>query len=171
MINQTTPPYNVQIDQAQTEVLRLLADKYELINQRNKLVDKPFFLFRWGLKKMVKELDQKLNSVDDEIQKSMGIVLKGKKIVRASSLTIRFYRCDGWTRQCLEAYIDDGQIHDSHLLFNDVEDESYFVIDKISKISCELLYKYEVSSIIRTFNDSPDEDDKTYFCRVLADTI
>lgn len=167
MLDRTIPPYDVQMDQAQTELLRFLAQKSDLIHQRNKLVGKPFFLFRRRLKKMVKELDAKLNSLDKEIAHTAGIVLKGKKIVQASSLTLRFYRRDGWTLRCLEGYVD-GEIHDSLVIFDDEEDESYFTIGMNAKVSSELLYDFEVARVVRPWKDYPEDDDKTYFCRILG---
>lgn len=82
-----------------------------------------------------------------------------KKIVRSSNLALRFYKHDGWTRECLEQYLVAGKIMDTALMFQDRPEEAYFLLDVGSRFDMQRLYENEVSDVVRRFDDDPSETD------------
>jgi hypothetical protein len=68
-------PFNSWQIAEKTSILldKLLDCRKPLIDQRNKLVDKPFFLFRKSLKEKVALLDKELDEIDAELNKQRRI--------------------------------------------------------------------------------------------------
>ena len=84
------------------------------------------------------------------------ILGQNKKRVVTSSLSIRFYRKDGWTWDGLGRYLLSGRLVDTSLPpHNDKFEESYFIPGAHSKLDIDRLYQNEVSFVERTFNDRP----------------
>lgn len=83
-----------------------------------------------------------------------------KKRVVTSSLSIRFYRKDGWTLDTLVRYVRSGGIVDTSLPPHlDKIEESYFIPSPYCKLDIDRLYENEVSFVQRSFDDHPQYSD------------
>lgn len=83
-----------------------------------------------------------------------------KKVVHTSNLALRFYKSDGWTRECLEQYLVSGEIKDTQGLPHlDSVETAYFILSPYSRLDILRLYEDQVSRVVRTFNDNPELSD------------
>lgn len=89
-----------------------------------------------------------------------------KSVVVVSSLTVRFYKKEGWTLDILKKFIT-GDIIDSEVVFNDASDCAYFTLDLNTKIDLDALYPH-ISSLKRLYNDYPLDDDYTFLAKHLG---
>jgi hypothetical protein len=83
-----------------------------------------------------------------------------KKRVSSSNLALRFYKFDGWTRECLEKYLTKGELIDTEFSHHaDTPDNAYFILKPYSKLDMKRLYDEQVSEVLRAFNDNPEWSD------------
>lgn len=82
-----------------------------------------------------------------------------KKHVSSSNLALRFYKSDGWTKECLEQYLLSGDLLDTEEMHGDKPKEAYFILNVGARLNMSKLYDQEVSSIFRAFNDHPEMTD------------
>lgn len=82
-----------------------------------------------------------------------------KKPVKSSNLALRFYKHDLWTRECLEKYIVRGELLDTEIDHNDKPEIAYFLLRAGGAFDCKRLLEEEVSKVIRTFDDNPNQTD------------
>jgi hypothetical protein len=84
-----------------------------------------------------------------------------KKLVRAVNFSIRFYKKDGWTRDCLEQYLVKGRIRDTEYSRRaDPPHLAYFAYDLDSDVDLLRLYENEVGSLDRI--DAADLDKSNF---------
>lgn len=149
------------------EYSNLLKRRLKLIQARNKTFNKPFYIFRRKLKKEIEELDTQIQELDEKLQ-SLRRLVRGKKIVRSSNLSLRFYKRDGWLKDTLDLYMEDGKIIDSEIYFGDSPEESYFVFELGSIIDIKTLFHTEIGEVQRTFDDKPEESDLDFCKRMIT---
>ena len=52
-----------------------------------------------------------------------------KKRVSSSNLALRFYKFDGWTRECLEKYLMKGELYDTEFTHHkDLRENAYYIL-------------------------------------------
>lgn len=150
-----------------SEYTKLMRQRLKLIQARNHTVDKPFFMFRRKLKEEIQALDKKIQEIDSRLKTLRGLVL-GRKVVRSSNISLRFYKKDGWLRDTLELYLEDGKIIDSEICFGDAPEESYFVFEPGSTVDVKGLFFTEILEVQRTFDDKPEESDLEFCQRMIT---
>jgi hypothetical protein len=82
-----------------------------------------------------------------------------KKRVSSSNLALRFYKGDGWTRECLEKYLTRGKLLDTAETHGDKPESAYFILDVGAALDMPKLYAEQVSEVHRAFNDHPQMSD------------
>ena len=88
-----------------------------------------------------------------------------KKRVSSSNLALRFYKSDGWTRECLEKYLIKGSLKDTAETHQYEDHNSYYILDVYAKLNMKNLYENEVGEVCRAFNDYPNETDLQFMER------
>lgn len=74
-----------------------------------------------------------------------------KKPVRISSLAMRFYSSDGWTKSELESCLEKGKIaHQTSL----IPDFDYFILENHSRFNPEKI-KALISHVVPGFDEQP----------------
>lgn len=82
-----------------------------------------------------------------------------KKRVSSSNLALRFYKCDGWTREDLEPYFIRGTLEDTEEMHGDREDFAYYRLAVYSRLDMKKFYSEKVSEVYRAFDDYPNMTD------------
>jgi hypothetical protein len=83
-----------------------------------------------------------------------------KKVVQSSNLALRFYKHQGWAKDCLEKYLLKGGILDTEFSHHkDPPESAYFIFVAGSRVDLEGLYKNEVETVLRAFDDKPSQSD------------
>jgi hypothetical protein len=82
-----------------------------------------------------------------------------KKTVCSSNLSLRFYKEDGWTRECLEKYLIRGEISDTEITHGDDPEFAYYILKTNSKLDMKRLYEEQVGRVDRAFDDYPTMTD------------
>lgn len=91
-----------------------------------------------------------------------------KKTVRSSNLALRFYKYDGWTRECLEKYLLSGEIRDTEFSHHkDSPETAYFSTNLNTRLDLGSLYENEVSEVIRAYDDYPYQTDLEFMASKL----
>ena len=85
-----------------------------------------------------------------------------KKPVRSSHLALRFYKSDGWTKECLSKYLVRGELKDSESTHGDKPETAYFIIGVGSRLDMDNLYDHEVSIVHRWYSGPSEETDLDY---------
>lgn len=85
-----------------------------------------------------------------------------KKVIRSSSLALRFYAKDGWTVEELLEIAPDGFPYMAH----PGDQEPYFIFTNDSKVKAELVYE-RCSELIRAYNDKPTQSDLDFIREYL----
>lgn len=89
-----------------------------------------------------------------------------KKRVSSSNLALRFYKCDGWTGECLNQYLLNGYMRDTEYAPHfDKPEIAYFSPNIGCVMDLERLYENEVSTVDRAYNDYPNESDLEFMQR------
>ena len=74
-----------------------------------------------------------------------------KKPVHSSHLALRFYKCDGWTKDILDKYVLRGEMDDTeHTLYGHKNDpaNAYFRPNMGTKLDVKALYENEISYVV-----------------------
>lgn len=89
-----------------------------------------------------------------------------KKRVSSSNLALRFYKFDGWTRECLEKYLMKGELYDTEFTHHkDIRENAYYILRPGSALDMARLLNEQVSEVHRTFNDNPSDTDLQFMER------
>lgn len=81
-------------------------------------------------------------------------------IIHSSSLALRFYKSDGWSRELLESMLVAGALAEQE------KGDEYFILQVGGRLDMQKLLTV-TTKVVRRFDDRPEESDASFLKRLM----